>query len=162
MNPLRLNLGGGNIKLPGFTNVDKYNPNADIKADIRKLPFENGSVEEVLLNHVIEHIPYRDHIKLLEEIHRVLKEDGVLSIGFPEFEKCVEAFLSNHGGDRWKWWVQTLYGSQTDEGQFHVAPITREHLTEQLFQVGFHKVDYKLDEFNAFLKCKKTKPLPWF
>ena len=158
---LKLNLGCGNMILPEFVNVDKYNPRADIQADILNLPFEDKSAEKVVLCHVIEHISYKKTIDLLEEVHRVLVDGGAFELAYPEYEKCVEAFLKNEKGERWRWWIQTLYGTQDDPGQYHVAPIVTEHLKEQLREVGFNEFDYELDEYNAVLKCKKCEPLPW-
>lgn len=45
------------------------------------LPFKNSSFDIVICNHVIEHVPEQD--KVLGEINRVLKEDGVCYITSP-------------------------------------------------------------------------------
>ena len=158
---LHLNLGCGDRILPGFVNVDKYNPKADVEADVLDLPFADNSAERVILCHVIEHISYKRTIDLLEEIHRVLAPRGLLEIGYPEFEECVKAFLNNEKGERWRWWIQTLYGSQDNPGQYHVAPIVIWHLKEQLSEVGFNDFEYELHGSDAVLRCKKCEPLPW-
>ena len=58
LNKLKLNLGCGNKKKDGFKGVDKYPCEAvDILSDITKpLPFDDNSVDEVLMDNVIEHI----------------------------------------------------------------------------------------------------------
>jgi ubiquinone/menaquinone biosynthesis C-methylase UbiE len=147
--------------MEGFINVDKYNPKADIQADVLNLPFEDNCAERVILCHVIEHVSYKKTIDLLEEIHRVMVVGGSFELAYPEFEKCIEAFINNEKGERWRWWIQTLYGSQENAGQYHVAPIVTSHLIEQLREVGFDSFDYELNEYNAVLKCKKCEPLPW-
>lgn len=158
----KLNLGCGNMILPEYVNVDLYNPLADVKADVLKLPFDAKSFSHVLLSHVIEHVSYRKHIKLLEGIHKVLEDNGEFTVCYPDFELCATAFLENKNGERWRWWVQTLYGMQTDAGQYHVAPVTRDHLTQQLFEVGFGEVKHEVNGCDVVTTCRKKKPMNWF
>jgi hypothetical protein len=58
MNGLRLNLGCGAKKLSGFVNVDKFGE-PDLKYDLEVFPWpwDNNSVVEILLNHVLEPWP---------------------------------------------------------------------------------------------------------
>lgn len=161
---LKVNLGSGSSKADGWTSVDKYNPLADIKADLlERLPFDDDSVDEVMMTHVIEHIPYREHEKLFTEIYRILKPNGKFGISCPDFIKCAQAFIDNYAGARWSWWVQTLYGSQEGAGQFHVAPITLPHITEQLVDVGFN-IDQaeSNDRWDIEVHCRKGKPRSYF
>ena len=78
-NKVRLNLGCGHAILEGWINVDKYNPRAEVKADILKLPFAANSADEILMSHVIEHLPWRKHIDIFESLHRILKMGGKLT-----------------------------------------------------------------------------------
>lgn len=157
----KCNLGCGDIILDGWVNVDKYNPKATVQADVLDLPFADGVFEEVLLSHVIEHISYRRHGFLLDEIYRVMEKDGKLTIGFPDFMYTAQAFLDNKNGERWSWWIQTLYGTQTTEGQYHVAPVTTDHLIHQLQEAGFYGFESKMDGCDATITCYKGEPLPW-
>jgi ubiquinone/menaquinone biosynthesis C-methylase UbiE len=52
-------------------------------ADLRQLPFDSGSISGVHCSHVIEHFPPADVYKVLSEIDRVLKPQGVLVIRAP-------------------------------------------------------------------------------
>jgi ubiquinone/menaquinone biosynthesis C-methylase UbiE len=45
-----------------------------IIADSMALPFQDNSIDEIVCNHIYEHVPYAD--QMMEEIYRVLKEDG--------------------------------------------------------------------------------------
>ncbi|GFP28280.1 class I SAM-dependent methyltransferase, partial [Candidatus Hakubella thermalkaliphila] len=70
---IRLNLGCGQVRLPGFIGVDN-NPNAtaaDIVHDLNcfPYPFADNSVGEVIMNHVLEHLD--SPIKLLIELYRI-------------------------------------------------------------------------------------------
>ena len=48
-------------------------------ADSMALPFEDGTVDLLLCNHVYEHVP--DAAKLFDEIYRVLKPEGACYLG---------------------------------------------------------------------------------
>ena len=157
----KLNLGCGDMILDGWVNCDKHNPKADIKADVLELPFENQVFEEVLLSHVIEHVSYRKHMLVYDEIHRVLKDGGKFTLAFPDFMETAKAFLENRNGDRWTWWVQTLYGMQISEGQYHIAPVTTDHALNQLRDSGFGKFETDMKDCDAVIVCYKTEALPW-
>lgn len=81
---MKIDLGCGRYKTPEYIGVDMY---ADVEPDIlcdfekEKLPFENRSVDEIVSNHVFEHI--QDLGRLMKECHRVLKVNGKLIIKVP-------------------------------------------------------------------------------
>ncbi len=52
-----------------------------IDADIKDLPFDNKSIDTVILTQVLEHID--EPFKALDEIKRVLKKDAVLILSVP-------------------------------------------------------------------------------
>lgn len=64
-----------------YTTTDLYSPLADVKADLRKLPFEDHAYDLILCNHVLEHIP--DHLQALSELYRILKKGGTLIAQVP-------------------------------------------------------------------------------
>lgn len=84
-NLVKVNLGCGNKRKSGFIGVDKFHCDAvDKIADIEEsLPFEDNSVDEILMDNVIEHI--RDIPKLMYEIHRVCKNNADIKIITPHF-----------------------------------------------------------------------------
>jgi SAM-dependent methyltransferase len=80
--PFRLNLGSGNRPLAGFVNVDSRPlSTVDVVADVRSLPFPDGSAIEVEASSLLEH--FRNPYEVLDEIHRVLAPDGVLRVRVP-------------------------------------------------------------------------------
>jgi ubiquinone/menaquinone biosynthesis C-methylase UbiE len=85
---MKLNLGCGNKILDGYLNVDKFDYyNVDKVHDLEKFPypFDNDSVDEILLSHVLEHIGQDPNIfnEILKEFYRVCKNQAVIDIAVP-------------------------------------------------------------------------------
>jgi predicted SAM-dependent methyltransferase len=89
---VRLNLGSGCRNIVGYTNVD-LDPRADVHADIRRLPFEDESADEIMAIHVIEHFYRWEVAAVLEEWARVLKPGGKLVLECPDLAKIVRNLL---------------------------------------------------------------------
>lgn len=89
----RLNLGSGLDVRPGWVNLDAFAPGADVRHDLERLPlpFADETFDHVLASHILEHIPHRladggardGLVRLLEEIHRILKPGGTLEAAYP-------------------------------------------------------------------------------
>ena len=85
---MKLNLGCGNKILDGYTNVDKYSYyNCDVVHDLETFPypFEENSVDSILLSHVLEHIGQDPQIfnNILLELYRICKPDALITIAVP-------------------------------------------------------------------------------
>jgi len=82
---MKLNLGCGSKKQKGFVGVDRYFCDAvEVVCDITTpLPFSSDSVEEVLLDNVIEHVP--DIAALMREVVQVCAEGATITIITPHF-----------------------------------------------------------------------------
>jgi len=83
---MKLNIGCGNKAIDGYIGVDKFQCDAaDYICDIEneKLPFDDGSVDTIMLDNVIEH--FGDIPKVINELIRVLKKGGVIKIITPHF-----------------------------------------------------------------------------
>lgn len=63
------------------------------KAFAENIPFESEMFDTVYSSHVLEHV--NDEIKSLQEMHRVLKADGVLIIGMPTASMAAVNWVSN-------------------------------------------------------------------
>ncbi len=84
---LKLNLGSAKQKLPGFLNVDN-NSNAgsvDVAHNLDHLPwpFEDSSISEIVMDHVLEHL--EDTIGTLLEIYRICADGAEVRIMTPHF-----------------------------------------------------------------------------
>ena len=60
--------------------------NPDYVSDVRKLPFEDNSFDLVLCCEVLEHIPFDDFDKALNEIKRVTRKKSIISLPYFGYE----------------------------------------------------------------------------
>jgi len=80
---MKLHLGCGNNYKEGWVNVDFVGDIADVHADLCMFPWpwEDNSVDEVFMEHVIEHFDRPEFV--LKEIHRVLRPGGIVHMITP-------------------------------------------------------------------------------
>lgn len=81
---MKLNLGCGNDYKEGYINCDwtdkiKVDKIVDLEKPLKM--FDSDSVEEIICNHVLEHI--NNFVPLIHELHRICKEDAVIKIKTP-------------------------------------------------------------------------------
>jgi SAM-dependent methyltransferase len=97
-----LNLGAGfRVSPPGFLGVDREGYlGIDLRADLCALPFPSDTVDGILCEMVLEHVP--DALDAIAEFHRVLKPGGRLYIAVP--------FLWPYHASPHDYWRWTLSG----------------------------------------------------
>lgn len=92
---LRIELGAGARKMPGWTGID-ISPKADLVCDIgtEVWPFADGSVREIYASHVLEHFSYLTTMRhVLDECLRVLCPGGRLRVAVPDASIYIRAYL---------------------------------------------------------------------
>lgn len=100
--------------------------------DLESAAFSSDYFNLILMNHVIEHLP--EHVTLLKEVNRILKPEGILFIGTPNFGSPSAAKLKSD-------WPSL----KPDE---HLTFFTPKTLKMVLHKAGF-----------MILKCNTMQPL---
>lgn len=87
----RLHLGCGLHYIDGMINIDgNLFRKKDLWLDLRNsLPFPDCSASLVYSSHMLEHLYPEDALRLLKEIHRVLRDDGIARIAVPSMEHAL-------------------------------------------------------------------------
>jgi predicted SAM-dependent methyltransferase len=85
---MRLNLGCGSKKTPGWINTDKVpDCDPDQVVDLEQLPWPwpDNSVDEVMLSHVLEHIGQSTELYLgiIKELYRVCRDGATITVIVP-------------------------------------------------------------------------------
>jgi ubiquinone/menaquinone biosynthesis C-methylase UbiE len=157
----RLNIGGGNLPLEGFTNIDKYyypdSPweltNKALAEEWKSGKYEGGwafgdaldlkfpaeTFDEVNMSHVLEHLSMEEGNLAIMEAYRVLKPGGFLVVGVPNLRKACEEYLKTDyiqekDNSHWYYVMGMIYGTtgKDGEGQFHHCGYSPQYLTEVL------------------------------
>ena len=158
---MKLNLGCGDLILPGYVNIDLYDTRAPVKDDLRALKYEDGTVDEILSSHVIEHFDYMEAFVILKEWHRVLKVGGILDIETPNMLGLCKKFLELDEYGRY-----SLYGNFFStpwlDGMWHKFLYTPTQLSWTLSHMGF--INIKIvpasrypgqEDINLRMNCQK-------
>lgn len=94
---MKLNLASGQRPFgEGWTNIDIKDQGypVDILTDIKDLSMiEDGSVEVIVLHHVVEHIAIHELNDYIREWRRVLKEGGRMAIFAPNLKEINKAWV---------------------------------------------------------------------
>lgn len=148
---MKLNLGCGTKKMPGFVNVDvRYNPNPteeankvftdpDVIDDITVLSkFENNSVDLIYACHVFEHFKKFERLNVLRRWFEVIKPGGTIRLAVPDFEAVAYGYVHKIVPLEKLW--SALNGSQRHPYDFHYHCYDFDHLKADLESVGFVNV----------------------
>lgn len=169
---MKLNLGSGWHRMKGYKNVDLYY-DADIKADLRTVEFPEGTIDEVIAVHVIEHFTREDGLNLIERCYHWLKPGARLILEWPDQAKCrelmsfkpLDAAKGLMGGrsvdkDGWHAWLAgwAQRGADLAEpipdkwnlpGEQHLYVWGGKELAKEFQAVGFRDVQLALPHFHG-------------
>jgi SAM-dependent methyltransferase len=120
-----LQIGAGPHQLPGWLKTD-LDPNwTTVYLDATKrFPFAGETFDYIVAEHIIEHIPYEDALKMLRECHRVLNKGGVVRISTPNIElthRLMHRPLAPELHRYVSWSNQTWGGADNLDSAIHVV-----------------------------------------
>jgi predicted SAM-dependent methyltransferase len=87
----KFHFGAGPFDLEGWLNTDLIGGNVHIDVG-RRLPLPDATFAYAFGEHVIEHLSERAAIRLLGELHRVLRPGGVVRLTTPDLAKLVALY----------------------------------------------------------------------
>lgn len=136
---INLHLGCGDVKIPGFINVDlEYRHHIDYIADVSKLHmFKDDTVSLIYASHILEHFGRHEVKRVLAEWYRVLKPGGTLRLAVPDFLSIVLAYEKGHPIEEL---MGLLYGGQDSKLNYHQVCFDYKYLEKLLKEVGFTEV----------------------
>lgn len=182
---LKLNLGSHNKRVEGYKNVDALKlDNVDIVHDLTVFPypFKDNSVDDIVMEEVLEHISFRKCHPVLSEIYRILKPKGKLFIQVPDCGKMMKYYAEDricdcvpHKADSMEdfkpddkcfkcggrgrinptRWFYSFTGAQKHEFDAHLNIFTKGTLGQQLEGIGFKNINFKNHLFKLKVKCSK-------
>lgn len=83
---MKLNLGCGENRKAGYYNVDKQG-SPDVLHDLETFPWpwDDESIDEVLMNHVLEHLgeSVSVYLSIIKELYRICKPGAIIHIFVP-------------------------------------------------------------------------------
>jgi predicted SAM-dependent methyltransferase len=143
----KLNVGCGNVLLPGWLNID-MEPGADLAIDVRQgLPFEDDSVDFIYNEHFVEHLTYDEAGKVLREFWRCLRRGGAVRIATPDLDFLVELYSRDFKTQDWFpsgfEFVKTkgVAMNMAFRRWGHKYVYNEEDLTVQLLKAGFQNIE---------------------
>lgn len=137
---LKVHLGAGTINLQGWVNIDsRQAPHIHLQANNFDLSeFNDSSISEIYMCHVLEHFSFVEVQKILANMHRKLAVGGVLRISVPDFDQLISIYQANKNeilSIRY-----ALMGGQDYEYNFHKSVFNSSFLTKLLTSCGYKNV----------------------
>lgn len=101
MSRMKLNIGCGDVKFPGWVNIDR-SFTADLVVDLRKgLPFADNSAVFIYNEHFIEHVEVEEAQEIVKDFYRVLDNGGILRIATPDLDYLLEKYFEDWKSQDW-------------------------------------------------------------
>lgn len=156
----KIEIGCGYNPQLGYIHIDiRKLPGVDIICDFEKekLPFNDNDLDEIISNHVIEHVSWRSLPFILEEWYRVLRKGGRVFLRTPDLEFICKTYLEGKTTPEWPgdefyiqnnlsevitpaWWANIkLFAGQDYEANFHKLCFDYTMLENLFKKFGFNK-----------------------
>lgn len=139
---MKLNIGCGNKRVPGFTGVDASpRTKADIIAPADKIPLPDGCATDIMAIHLLEHFYQWEAPAALTEWARLLQPGGLLIMEMPDLLKWARNLVEGRENlkhpDQLHMWA--AYGDPRDKNPLmcHRWGYTFETVKPMLEKAGF-------------------------
>jgi len=138
---MKLNLGCGDDKLPGFINIDiDIGVKPDLVCDIKKLPYGDESISEIVCSDILEHFGRAEVFDVMGEIRRVIKSGGRLDVRVPEMRMLSIYLAGQQSIASPDAVIRKMFGGQRTDFDFHKWGYEFRTLRRLLFNFGFKKI----------------------
>jgi predicted SAM-dependent methyltransferase len=111
----------------------------EVVTDFGDLPYDDGTVDEIFVGDVIEHIPRWRTAEVLGEWNRVLKVGGKFSGRTPNLDRAMRDYAE--GKITLDDALSAIYAGGKDEYHVHYISYTPTSLVQILERYGFGQVD---------------------
>jgi predicted SAM-dependent methyltransferase len=150
--PLKLDLGCGPNKRPGFVGVDSRSfPGVDVVADLRqRWPWDDGSVEEVFCSHFVEHLTAPERIHFVNELYRVLRPGCAAELIVPNWASARAYGDLTHQwppvSPHWFYYLNKTWRAQyAPHNDFYTCDFDTQY--RYSLHERFHNIDQKEQDF---------------
>ena len=155
-NPAFLHLGAGTNILKNWINTDYYpHKNNSCHLDITKnFPIPTGTVDKVLIEHVLEHFSQLEARHILEYIYRILKKDGLLILAVPHLG-FIQKLISDPYDDLVVQYIEYCSGRFLDTDAHY--SLKRDEVINNFFNDWGHKAIYSEAGLRELIKTQGYK-----
>lgn len=108
--------------------------------DYDNLPFEENSLDEILLVQVFEHFSWEEGKTLLNYWYKLLKPGGKIIIDVPDLDRTVDGYYHSRTQYDKDWYARLLFGSQKNKYAFHKGMYNKESLERALKEAKFKHI----------------------
>ena len=134
---VKLNLGCGDVKADGYTNIDRKSG-----SEAYPLTCNDNSVDEIRASHLLEHFGHRELRKVLMNWVSKLKVGGVLKIAVPDYADVSKRYLDGEKINT----QQFICGGQLDDDDYHKSIFDKASLSAMLDFVGLIDIKHWVSE----------------
>lgn len=123
--------------------VDRY-------ADLRALPYEPNTVDEIRSVQSLEHLDRNEGPRVLRHWRDLLRPGGKLHVDVPDFEETARQLLAQPDEPSKDWYYRLVYGSQKNAYAFHKNGFSPARLEWMLREAGFREVRHVPDTIHFY------------
>jgi len=142
MSDIKINMGCGWRNFgAGWVHIDAGDyDHLDYKSITDLSQYDDGTVSLIYASHVVEYFDRDEVVNLLQEWHRVLKEDGTIRIAVPDFETLTWLYRTDRIDLNQM--LGPLYGKMkmSDKNIYHKTTYDIRSLTKVLETAGFKQI----------------------